>query len=190
MKNSHTSDSAAYGKRFPFSLPVLVCLGLTALIAWVFFHFVDLKPKVDETFFLSKEDRQLKADNEIDKIFPESPRIVLVAAGDIESPAYAERIQLLSESLENLPGVISVQSLARGPKDIDDALKSPLWSRLLIAKDRRSTYIFVALKRSAAQAAINKIETLQQRFDRPNFRIQMSGVPYITELIARNLTRD
>jgi len=185
---SHKSPSA--GKRFTFPLPVLVCLGVSALLVFVFLRIVDLKPKVDETFFFSKQDRQLKADNQIDKIFPEPPRIILGVAGDIQSPAYAERIRALSNDLTNLPGVLSLQSLSRGPKDLDDALKSPLWSRLLIAENRKATYILVTLRKSAEEATIQQVEALQRRFDRPPFRVMISGVPYVNELIARNLTRD
>ena len=31
---------------------------------------------------------------------------------------------------------------------------------------------------------------LQRRYDRPGFRVTISGIPYVTELIARNLARD
>ena len=46
MKNSPTSNSSANWKRFRFSLPILACLAVTAIIAWVFVHFVDLNTKI------------------------------------------------------------------------------------------------------------------------------------------------
>ncbi|MDD5544416.1 MAG: MMPL family transporter [Acidobacteriia bacterium] len=170
--------------------PLLVCLGASGAILWVFFHQVDLKPKVEETFFFSQHDPQLNADNEIHRMFPGSSQIILVATGDIRSSGYVERVQALSDELGRLPGVTSLQSLSRGPKSIDDALKSPLWSRLLIADNDKSTYIFVTWENTPDEATIAKVEGLQRRFNSPSFKLVVSGVPYISELIARNLAKD
>ena len=171
-------------------MPVLVCLGITAVVMSILFRVVDLKPKVDENFFFSKQDPQLRADNQILKLFPEPPQLILVAAGDIRSSAYLQRVTALSDDLANVRGVGGVESLSRGPKDIDDALKSRLWTRLLIAENQKSSYIFVTLKKSAGEATIAQVEAVQRRFDRPAFKVMISGVPYVTELIARNLARD
>jgi predicted RND superfamily exporter protein len=130
------------------------------------------------------------ADNEILKLFPESPKIILVATGNIRSSSYEDRVRALSDDLANVPGVIGVQSISRGPKDINDALKSELWRRLLIAKNQKSSYVFVTLKERTGESTIRRLEAVQHRFDRPGFEVTMSGVPYITELIARNLARD
>ena len=76
--------------------PVLVCLGITAIVAMVFLHSVDLKPKVGENFFFSKNDPQVRADNEISRTFPgEMTEIDLTVSGHIASPAYADRIHAL-----------------------------------------------------------------------------------------------
>src|SRR5262249_14609130 len=183
--------SLPLGKRFPVPLvPVLVCLGVTALVMAIFFRVVDLKPQVSETFFFAKSDPQVRADNQILKLFPEPMQIILVATGDIRSPAYVHRVELLSDELASVPGVIGVQSLSRGPKNIEDAMKSDLWTRLLIAKNQKSSYIYVTLKQNAGEATIRKAEAIQRRFDSPTFKVAMSGVPYVTELIARNLTDD
>ncbi|HWC18705.1 MAG TPA: MMPL family transporter, partial [Terriglobales bacterium] len=171
-------------------LPVLVCLSVSALVISVFSRVVDLKPKVSENFFFSKSDRQLRADNEILRLFPESPRIILIAIGNIRSSAYEDRVRALSDELAKVPGVIDVQSLTRGPKNTDDALKSDLWTRLLIAKDQKSTFIYLPLKERSGEETIRRIEAVQRRFDKPGFKVTISGVPYVTELIARNLARD
>src|SRR5205085_305111 len=156
----------------------------------ILFRVVDLKPKVDENFFFSKQDPQLRADNQILKLFPEPPQLILVAAGDIRSSAYLQRVTALSDELANIRGVSGIESLSRGPKDIDDALKTRLWTRLLIAENQKASYIFVTLKKSAGEATIAQVEAVQRRFDRPAFKVMISGVPYVTELIARNLARD
>jgi predicted RND superfamily exporter protein len=171
-------------------LPVLACLGLTALIVVVFFRAVDLKPRVDQSFFFSKNDPQLRIDNTIDRTFPESPQVILAAAGDIRSPVYAERVRVLTDQLARMPGVTAVQSLSRGPDDIDDAIKSPLWSRLLIAPDQHSTYLFVSFRTEPGSDVVSRCEAIQRRNDRPGFKVVISGVPYVTELIGRNLARD
>ena len=171
-------------------LPVLACLGVTALVGVVFARTVDLKPRVDQSFFFSKNDPQLRVDNAIDRTFPESPQIILAAAGDIRSPLYADRVRVLSDELARMPGVTGVQSLSRGPKDIDDAIKSPLWSRLVIAPDQRSTYIFVSFRTTPGSEIVQRCEEIQRRNDRAGFNVVLSGVPYVTELIGRNLARD
>src|SRR5256885_5093698 len=191
MKKLAPISAGQKRRQFPFlSAPIVICLGVTALVMSMFFRVVDLKPKVSENFFFSRNDPQVRADNQILRIFPESPRIILVATGDIQSPTYDDYIRELSDQLATVPGVISVQSLSRGPKNIEDALDSDLWARLLIAKDHKSSYIFVSLRERTGEETIRRAEAIQRRFDRPGFKLTMSGVPYVTELIARNLTRD
>ena len=111
--------------------PVLACFGITAIVALVFLHSVDLKPQVGENFFFSKNDPQVHADNEISRTFPgQMNEIDLTVSGDIASPAYADRIHALSVELAEVPGVTAVLSIdpgpkGHGPKDFKGALKSP-----------------------------------------------------------------
>ena len=88
IKEFRASDSLPRRKRFLFSLaPVLVCLGLTAIVLSIFFRVVDLKPQVNETFFFSKEDPQVRVDNQIlslrNKLEPEptQPQFLLTVHG-------------------------------------------------------------------------------------------------------------
>jgi predicted RND superfamily exporter protein len=171
-------------------IPVFVCLSATTFIAVAFAHAVDLTPHVDEAFFFSKHDPQLKTDHAIDALFPESPQLVIAVEGDLHSPEYLARVRVLSDALASQPGVRSVQSLARGPKNLDDALKSPLWSRLLIPEDHKSSYVFVTFERAPDEAVVQGIEALQAGFDRPDFHLAIAGVPYVNDQIGRNLARD
>ena len=176
-------------------VPILMCLAITALVALVFLRSVDLKPKVGENFFFSKNDPQVRADNEISRTFPEMTEIDLTVSGDIASPAYSERILALSEALSTLPGVTGVVSLnpgskSHGPKDLKDALKSQLWTRILIAKDHKSTDVIATVKDNVGPTTIDGLQSLQRTFDRPGFRVVISGLPYTTELISRTLDRD
>jgi len=167
-----------------------VCLGVTAIVLFALFHNVDMKPKVDEHFFFSRQDPQLRADNQILRLFPEPTQLILAVPGDIRSMSYLQRITDLTDALANVPGVASVESLSRGPKDIDDALKSRLWTRLLLAENRKASYIYLILKKNAGEGTIRKVEVVTEKFDRPTSSVMISGVPYVSELIARSLERD
>jgi uncharacterized protein len=173
-------------------VPGLVCLAVTGLVALVFFRSVDLKPKVGENFFFSKNDPQVRADNEISRTFPQMTEIDLTVSGDIASASYEDRIREFSGALSKVPGVTDVVSLGRspGPKDLEDALKSRLWTNILIGKDHRSTDVIATVKDNVGARTIDDLQALKKRFDRPGFRVVISGLPYVTELISRTLEKD
>ncbi|MGH7581605.1 MAG: efflux RND transporter permease subunit [Gemmatimonadales bacterium] len=163
----------------------------SAIVALVFLAGVDLKPRVDEAFFFSSHDRALRADSAIVRTFPDTPLLIVLASGDLRSPSYVRDIGELTAALHLVPGVTSVESLAEGPKDVDDALESPLWRRLLITGDERGSYLVMGTNPRAPTAPmVDRLQAIQQRFDRPGFRLAVSGGPYITELISRNLEHD
>jgi predicted RND superfamily exporter protein len=175
---------------------VLVCFGVTAVVVLVFFRSVDLKPKVDENFFFSKNDPQVRADNEISETFPgQMTEIDFTASGDIASSAYAERIHALSVELAKVPGVTAVISLSagpkgHGPKDLEDALKSPLWTDILIGKEHKSTDVIVTVKDDVGPGTVDDMQALKKKFDQPSFRVVISGLPFVTEMISRTMARD
>jgi uncharacterized protein len=176
-------------------VPVLGCLALTGIVLLLFFRSVDLKPKVGENFFFSKNDPQVRQDNEISRMFPQMTEIDLTVSGDIGSSAYAEHIRALSDALSKVPGVTDVVSLnhgakGNGPKDLEDALKSRLWTDVLIGRDHRSTDVIATVKDNVGAKTIDGLQALQRRFDHPGFRVVISGLPYVTELISRDLERD
>lgn len=171
-------------------LPALLWIGFTLLLLIIFVHAVDLKPTVDEAFFFSSEDPQFKADKIISGIFPQPPQIIIGAKGDIHSPEYAEQVGELSNELADLPEVFSVQSLTRGPDDLEDAFESPLWKRVLISEDREATFISVFVKDIPPEFIVPKLEKIRNQFHKPEFQLMISGAPYIMELISRNLLRD
>ena len=177
-------------------LPVLVCFGITAIVATVFLHSVDLKPVVGENFFFAKNDPQVRSDNEISRTFPgQMNEIDLTVSGDIASRAYADRIHSLSVELGKVPGVAAVISInpgpqGHGPKDIKDALKSPLWRTILIGKHHRSTDVVAAVKDDIGGKTIDDVQALKKKFERPGFEVAISGLPYVTEMISRTMARD
>ena len=58
----------------------------------------------------------------------------------------------LDDSLLKLEGIVGIKSIAHGPNGLEDALKGPLWKRLLISKDQKSTNIIVFLKASFSRS--------------------------------------
>lgn len=169
---------------------VLIWTALTALCFVVFFKNIDLQPQVDQYFFFSGEDPQFKKEKMIAEIFPQPPQLILAAKGDIRSKDYAEKIEKLSQELSLLPETLNVQSLTRGPKNVQDAFKSPLWKRVLIAKDGKSSLIFIFIKDVPPDQIVPKVEAIRNLFNGPNFQLIISGSPYIVELIRRSLFED
>ncbi|HSC57039.1 MAG TPA: MMPL family transporter, partial [Nitrospira sp.] len=121
--------------------------------------------------------------------------IDLTVSGHIASPAYADRIRALSVELARVPGVTAVISMnpgqkGYGPKDIKDALKSPLWTNTLIGKHHRSTDVIATVKDDIGGKTIDDVQALKKKFDRPGFEVTISGLPYVTEMISRTMARD
>ncbi len=174
-----------------YLIPAVSWAGLTVLFLFYVFRYVDLRPKVDENFFFAGNDPQVRIDKLISKSFLQTPELILSARGDIHSNIYLTKVRELTKELSELPEVDSVQSLTRGPRNTDDALKSPLWKRVLFSEDQRASYIYVFLKEKApVEEGVLKIEKSRGRFESPDFQLMISGAPYIVELIQRNLLRD
>jgi uncharacterized protein len=166
-------------------------IGLTILCFSLVAVFVDLKPHVDESFFFSSNDPRVQESKKIDRIFGGDSQLILaVAAPDITSPSYLERLGRLTEELDSLEYVHSVESLADGPKNVKDAEKSPLWTRLLIAENGRSSNIVMFVSSRDSQQLVEQIEAIVAKFDGKDFRIEIAGAPYVSEMIRRNLLHD
>src|SRR6266702_7448119 len=119
-------------------------LSITAVLFVLVAVFVDLKPVVDENFFFSTSDPGFGQSKKIEQRFPSQPQLILaVSSRDISSPRYLQRIQKLTQETQAIDAVTGVKSLTAGPKSFQDALASPFWSRLLIAKDRKSSNVIV-----------------------------------------------
>ncbi len=174
--------------RYSLVFFVFCLLGFVAFL----FRSVDLVPHVDSDFFFSSQDTQLQADIKISKAFPEgSPSLLILSAmGKIQSPLYVDKIHSLSNTLLKLPELTAVKSITHGPSDIDDAFASPLWKRLLLSEDGRSTNLIILMNNESLQESISKIEKILADFDQTDFQLKISGVPYIVEQIRKNLWHD
>lgn len=166
-------------------------LALTVALFAVVAMFVPLKPVVDENFFFSTRDPQLRQTKKIEKQFP-SPTEVLfaVASRDIASPRYLGRIQQLTRALKGVNTVTTVKSLTDGPKNFEDAMASPFWHRLLIAPDRKSSNVVVFMENKDPEKTVKAFERIVHELDEKDFRIHIAGPPYVVEMIRRSLAHD
>src|SRR5277367_6092051 len=145
-------------------------IGLTVISALVLFNYVNLVPRVDNNFFFSNTDPQFQDENSISRLFKRKDSLLIInATGDIESKDYMQKVHDLSGSLLKLGGVVGVKSIAYGPNGLEDAIKGPLWQRLLIVKDQKSTNIVVFLNYTFSQASIPAIEKLALKFSSSDF---------------------
>src|SRR6267143_1368993 len=166
-------------------------LAVTAVLFVLVAVFVDLKPVVEENFFFSTSDPGFGQSKKIEQRFPSQPEVILnVSSRDISSPHYLAGIQKLTQQVNTIDEVSAVKSLAEGPKNFQDALASPFWSRLLIAEDRKSSNVLVFLENKDPEKPIKRIERIMHEFDETDFRIHIAGPPYVVEMIRRSLTHD
>src|SRR5207253_8791416 len=148
-------------------------------------------PVVEENSFFSTSDPGVAQSNKIDQSFPSQPQLVLaVSSSDISSPRYLERIQKLSREVESLDDVTAVKSLTEGPKSFQDAVQSPFWSRLLIAKDRKSSNVILFMRGGESEKLVTRLEKIVHESDARDFRIHIAGTPYVVEMLKRSITHD
>ena len=166
-------------------------LAVTIVLLILVAAFVDLKPVVDENFFFSTSDPGVVQSKKIEQHFPSRPELILtVSSRDISSPRYLGRIQKLTQEIDSIDGVNSVKSLTAGPKSFQDAVASPFWSRLLIAKDRKASNLIVFLEGKNTEALIKRVQRIMHELDDKDFRIHIAGPPYVVEMIRRSLEHD
>src|SRR5213080_742888 len=166
-------------------------LAVTALLFVLVAVFVDLKPVVEESFFFSTRDPGFGQSKKIEKRFPSQPQLILaVSSRDISSPRYLDRIRRLTQQVQAIDAVSTVKSLTAGPKSFQDALASPFWNRLLIAKDRKSTNVIVFPESGDPEKLILRLERMVHQLDERDFHIHIAGTPYVVEMLRRSLAHD
>ena len=173
------------------SLEILIFLLLTVVVGFVLAKYVNLTPQVDGNFFFSTNDPQLQAEKRISELFQRrDTQLIISAEGNIMSFRYLKKIKGLSAKISLLPEVASVISISTGPKTAQTAIKSPLWRRLLIADNEKSTNIIVVLTENRIETTLQSIEELTAKANADDFTLRISGAPYIAKLIQRNLSSD
>lgn len=170
-----------------------IVLVLTALLFAAVARYVDLKPQVDENFFFSTSDPSMSQSRKIDQRFPsqsQSELILTISASDIASPRYLEKIQRITQEVAGIHGVSSVKSLTAGPKDFNDAMASPFWSRLLLPPNHKSSNVLVFISAKDTGKLVNRLEKIVHDMDGKDFRIHLAGSAYVVEMIRRSLRHD
>ena len=169
-----------------FGFFIFVAVSLAALTT-----AVDLTPSVGSDFFFSSDNPNFQYAKLIMKLFPsQSSQIVISARGDLRSEDYIKRVSVLTDLVSLFPGVVSVKSLTAGPANVKDAEESHLWKRLLISGDLSSSNIIAFTESSSPETIIPRVETAVSLISAPGFDLTIAGVPYVVEMIRRNLSRD
>src|SRR5712692_9133562 len=166
-------------------------LAVTVVLFALVAILVDLKPVVEENFFFSTRDPGFGQSKKIEQRFPSQPELILaVSSRDISSSRYLGRIQRLTQEIQAIDAVSTVKSLSAGPKNFQDALASPFWSRLLIARDRKSSNVIVFTEAGDTEKLIRRLERIVHELDERDFRIHIAGTPYVVEMLRRSLAHD
>src|SRR5437870_10686165 len=85
-------------------------LVVTTVLFGLVATFVDLTPVVDENFFFSTTDPELRQSRKIEERFPSQPELILtVSSRDISSPQYLDRIQRLTQQIQTIEAVSAVK---------------------------------------------------------------------------------
>lgn len=166
--------------RAPLGTVLAVGLLAAATARWA-----DLNPTVEADFFFSPTDPQLQESLALEARYPGGELVVVRAEGpDVSSPDYVHRVAGLGTTLEDLPGVGGVYSVATENRN------SPLWSRVLLPEGGTATNVVVAVDSLTGPALTDRIEDVLAAHEGPDFRLVASGVPVIVELIRRSLRHD
>src|SRR5437667_11193309 len=166
-------------------------LAVTVVLFILVVRFVESQPVADAKFFFSATHPSVVPAKKNAQHFPSRPELSLtVSSRDISSPRYLGRIQKLTQEIDSIDGVNSVKSLTAGPKSFQDAVASPFWSRLLIAKDRKASNLIVFLEGKNTEKLIKRVQRIMHELDDKDFRIHIAGPPYVVEMIRRSLEHD
>src|SRR5216117_1050875 len=164
---------------------------ITGVLFVLVVTLVDLKPVAGQNFFFSTNDPGIRQTKKIERRFPSQPEVILaVSSRDISSQRYLGRIQKLTQRVNTIGGVSAVKSLAEGPKSFDDALKSPFWSRLLVAHDRKSSNVIIFMEGKQTEKPILRLEQIVHELNARDFQIHIAGPPYVVEMLRRSLAHD
>ncbi|MGE5279758.1 MAG: hypothetical protein ACM3L6_03320, partial [Deltaproteobacteria bacterium] len=175
----------------PFNASVVVLTLLALASLGTLLRFGNLTPRIGGSFFFASSDPQLQEEKRISEKFQrQDSQLIVSAEGPVRDTLYAIRIDELTRDVAGLEGVTSVLSVTNGPKDVHDALESPLWRRLLVAENENATNLIVLLEGSISADLVPTIEKILADAQKKDFKLRLSGAPYIVQIIQRNLRRD
>ncbi len=173
--------------------PLPFCIGTIVLVAALVaaLPFAGLQPQVDESFFFSASSEAFREHQKIAELFPSFPMLLLACTGeDIDSAEYGLRIDSLTVAVKDVPGVLSVQSVSRGPGSVAAAKESPLWRRVVLAESAEATILIAVIDAHDPGLLIRDLEAAIAPFDTEREPVEVSGVPWLVEMIRRRIVRD
>lgn len=174
-------------KYFLFTAPLVV---IAVLI--LFFTTVDLTPKVTPDFFFSSSSEIYQQNKKIREEFPSQQQILVnvTAPQGVADENHVAVIEVLTKRIKTIKGVKNVQSITNGPDDIEAATENPLWRRILIGNNEKSSFLIVFLETDKFEALIKELETITKQEETKTYKTRIAGLPYIVEQIRRNLESD
>ncbi len=177
-------------------------IAICAALGFGVFAFVDLTPEIQADFFFSTDDPQLQNSLQIEREFGGTQQILVAARSEqLVTRDYLQRLRALTEALHQIEGV-EASSLTRGPQErsqeeeldpaevFEDLSERPFSERLLLASDRSATFVVLSLEGKDHDATVSAIDEVVSRHTAPGFEIGVSGVPYVSEHVRRQLTDD
>ncbi|WP_417451086.1 efflux RND transporter permease subunit [Kordiimonas sp.] len=182
-----SSTGGVIGKYSPIWAPIFV-----VFIVAAFFLKVNLEPKITPDFFFSSDSEIFQKNQTIRDVFPAQQQILLnvTTAGSIADPNFIEKIGSITNRVKAIEGVTDVQSITSGPDDLEAARENPLWRRLLIGEEEKSSFVIAFVDTEEFAPLVRQVEKIADEEKNRWFDIRISGLPYIVEQIRRNLTRD
>lgn len=176
----------ARGRVAPLVALGVACALVAAVAAWV-----DLRPTIGAGFFFARDSAPLRQQRRIDELFGGQSQLVVIAkAPDITSEAYTKRIAALSGDLAEIPGVVEVKSVTRGPGDAREARESPLWRRLLLDEHGSATHVIALVRDPWPDSLVPRVRETVATHERDDFRLLLAGVPYAVAVMQEELVRD
>ncbi|HEV3409073.1 MAG TPA: MMPL family transporter, partial [Chthoniobacterales bacterium] len=185
------------------SLAQWAAVALCAALGLALYFFVDLTPQVEAEFFFSRHDPQAKKSAAIEEEFGAAPQVFVAArAGSVVNAQYLERVRELTADLAKVKGVADARSITDGPIEAEELARlspeeifgkvkaSPFWSRLLLAPDGSATLIVLRLSGKDPAPTVAGIDRVLNKHSRAGFELGASGIPYVSEHIRQELTRE
>lgn len=164
---------------------------IAACLVFTVLRFFSLAPQVGGNFFFSSDNPRFQDNRFMLKMFPGQASLIVVSvSGDISSGYYMRLISKMSTELGSIDGVSRVKSLSNGPEDLVSARESPLWSRILLSEKKNSSNILLFLDVSDPRPVVDKIEYMTGKYKDNGREIRIAGLPYVVEMIRRNLVFD
>ena len=176
-------------------------MGLIIRIAIIFaiiffFTKVNLSPQISSDYFFSSSDPAYQGYQIISNIFPPKESLILIVKSktySIQSNQYYRQIAKLTNKILALKGVVSVFSLSHGPENPTEANENLVWKEIIFGESNSatsSTLITSAINRTVNPNFIKDFEKLIEENKSDSFTVQLSGTPYIVEMIKRYIYKD